>query len=301
MRHVGVMVGTAENDPEGQARLAAFREGLQQHGWTEGHNLKIEARWPGADTERLRNYAEELAAMSPDAIFCAGTASCSMLKQATLTVPIVFAQVTDPIATGFVRSLAHPGGNITGYALYEFGIGVKWPELLKQIAPDVARVAAVYHPALPSAAGYLRDIETAAPSLGLRVLASAVRTAAEMEKSLATFASEPRGGIVVLPGPFTTGHRDLIITLAARHRLPAIYPYRYFVTIGGLASYGTDNHDLSRRAAAYVARILKGEKPGDLPVQLADKFELVINLKTAKALGLDPPISLLARTDEVIE
>ena len=302
MRRIGVLFGgLAETDPEGQARVAAFREGLQKLGWTEGRNVRIATRWAAGDADRLRAYAAELVAIAPDAILAGGTPALAALQQATRTVPIVFAQVGDPVGLGFVSSLARPGGNITGFAPYEFAIGVKWLELLKQIAPRVTRVAFMYDPANPAWAGYLAELEAAASSFGVRVSGAAVHNAAEIERAVDALAREPNGGLIAMTTPAVQAHRESIIALSARHRLPAVYGYRFFVTSGGLASYGIDNIDLYRGAASYVDRVLKGEKPGELPVQFATKFELVINLKTAKALGLDVPITLLARTDEVIE
>jgi putative ABC transport system substrate-binding protein len=301
VRRIGVLMGFAESDSEGQARIAAFRDELQKVGWTEGHNIRIEMRWPGANADRTRAYAAELVNLKPELIVAGATSALTPLSQATRTIPIVFVQVSDPVRAGFVRSLVHPGGNITGFALYEYAIAVKWLELLKQIAPRVTRVGVIHDPTLSVNVGQLPEIIAAAPSFGVQLSTLAVRDAAEIERAIEKFAPDPDGGLVVLPNPPTTDHRGLIIALAAKHRLPAVYPYRLHVASGGLASYGVDVGDLYRRAAAYVDRILKGEKPGELPVQYATKFELVINLNTAKALGLDPPISLLARTDEVIE
>jgi putative tryptophan/tyrosine transport system substrate-binding protein len=301
MRRVGVLMNLAESDPEGQARIAAFREGLGKLGWTEGREVQIDYRWFAGDADRARVYAAELVKLKPDAIFAATSSSLLPLQRETRSVPIVFAQVADPVGGGFVASLARPGGNITGFANFECAIGAKWLELLKQIAPQVTRVAVIYDAANPEAKEFLPVIEAAARSFGVQLSISAVRAADEIERAIEDFKREPNGGLIPLPSPLIGVHRDLIISLAMRHRLPNVYAYRYYPIAGGLASYGTDNIDLYRRAASYVDRILKGEKPGDLPVQQATKFELVINLKTAKALGLDPPISLLARTDEVIE
>ena len=301
MRRIGALFSQAETDPEGQARTAAFRQGLLELGWSEGQNIRIDYRWAAGGLDRQRPLAAELVRFNPDVIFASATSALIALQQATHTVPIVFAQVTDPVGAGFVQSLARPGGNITGLTQHEFTIGVKWLELLKEIAPRVTRVAVIYDPANPATAGYLREIEPAAPSFGVMVSPFAVRDKAEIAGAIDGFATEPNGGLIVLPGPVGSVNRDLIISLASRHRLPSVYAFRYHVVSGGLASYGVDNIDLFRRAAWYVDRILKGEKPGELPVQHATKFQLVINLKTAKALGLDPPISLLARTDEVIE
>jgi len=265
-----------------------------------GRNLRIDYRW-APDAGLLPAYAQELVALKPDVLFAASGTPLDALRRATQTIPIVFSQVPDPVGRGFVASLARPGGNITGFTLFEMSIAAKWLELLKQIAPRVETVGIAYDPANSAAASYLREIEPSAPSFGVKVLPFAVRTVAEIERAMAALAGESNGGLVVLPGPATSVNRSSITTLAATHRLPAVYPFQYFARGGGLASYGVDNHDLFRRAASYVDRILKGEKPGELPIQQATKFELVINLKTAKALGLDVPMSLLARTDEVIE
>jgi putative ABC transport system substrate-binding protein len=299
-RCIGALIPLAESDTEGQTRLAAFRDGLLKLGWTEGRNLRIEHRW-ATDPDRLRAHAAELVGLTPDVIFAGSSSALAPLHQATRTIPIVFASVPDPVGQGFVASLARPGGNITGFATYEQAIAVKWLELLKEIAPSVVRVIVVYDPANPSSAGYVREIESRAPSFAVQVSVTPVRDADEIEHAVTAFASEPNGGLIVLASPVTATHRKLIISLAAQHRLPAAHPFRYFPLSGGLASYGVDTIDLHRRAAGYVDRILRGERPGELPVQQADKFELVINLKTAKALGIDVPVSLLARTDEVIE
>jgi putative tryptophan/tyrosine transport system substrate-binding protein len=301
VRRIGVLMNLAESDAEGQARIAAFREGLGKLGWTEGRELQIDYRWFAGDPDRARAYAAELVKLKPDVIFAAASSSLAPLQRETRSVPIVFAQVADPVAAGFVASMARPGGNITGFAQFEHAIGAKWLELLKQIAPQVTRVAIIYDLANPEAKEYLPVIEAAARSFGVQVSISAVRDAAEIERAIEEFTREPNGGLIPLPTPLMAVHRGLIISLASRHRLPNVYGFRYYPIEGGLASYGVDNIAVFRRAASYVDRILKGEKPSDLPVQQATKFELVINLKTAKALGLDPPISLLARTDEVIE
>ncbi len=300
VRRLGVLLANSESDAEGQARVAGLRQGLQALGWIDGRNITIDYRW-SADADRMRAYAAELVALNPDAIFVGSSAGLAAVQRATRTIPLVFAQVSDPVGGGFVASLAHPGGNITGFALYEFAISAKWLELLKQIAPSMTRAAIIYDPANPQAPGYLPMIGAAGRSLGVEVFISPVHDAAEIERVIDTFATEPNGGLIPLPGPLITEQRDLIISLANRHRLPNVFAYRYYPANGGLASYGVDNIDLYRRAASYVDRIIKGEKPANLPVQEATKFELVINLKTAKALGLDIPNSVLARTDEVIE
>jgi putative ABC transport system substrate-binding protein len=301
VRRIGVLSAIDESDPEAQTRMAALREGLAQRGWTEGGNLRIDARWAGNDREHMARYAAELVALKPDVIVAVAPPPLIALKKITRTVPIVFVQVPDPVAEGYVASLARPGGNITGFANFEQTIAVKWLELLKQIAPRVTRIAVLYYSGVPSWRGYLREIETGLAAFRVSLSPISLRTGTEIESAIDDFANEPNGGLIVFPSPVTTTHRQRIIDLAARYSLPAVYPYRYFVVSGGLASYGIDNHDLYKRAASYVDRILKGEKPADLPVQQATKFELVINLKIAKALGLDIPITVLARTDEVIE
>ena len=301
MPRIGALFVFAEGDPEGRERVAAFQDGLKHLGWAPGSNVQIDYRWAQGSAERLRALAAELVALKPDVIVATGTTTTSVLKQETSAVPIVFVQVIDPVGAGYVASLARPGGNMTGFAQFEYGVAVKWPELLKQIAPSVNRVAVIHDSALPAAAGILREIEAGATASRLHVFGLSIKDAADVERAVDAFAREPNSGLIVLASPFTAAHRDLLIELAARHHLPCVYPYRYFATSGGLTSYGIDNHDLYRRAASYVDRILRGGKPGDLPVQQATKFELVINLKTAKALSLDIPMSLLARTDEVIE
>jgi putative tryptophan/tyrosine transport system substrate-binding protein len=301
MRRIGVLMATAENDAESQHRLGALRDGLQKLGWTEGRNLRSEYCWGANDLDRMRTCAEELAALKPEVIFAAPTSALVTMHRATSTIPIVFAQVADPVAQGLVASNSRPGGNITGFATYEYAVGLKWVELLKQIAPQVTRIAVLYDPEQPAAAGYVTAIEAAARSFSVQVVPGAVRDAAAIERAVEAFAGEPNGGLILPPTAFTVQHRALIISLAVRHRLPNIFALRYNVVEGGLASYGVDNIDLYRRAAEYVDRVLKSEKPGELPIQFATKFELVINLKTARALGLDIPIPVLARTDEVIE
>ncbi len=301
MRRIGVLMTLSQNDPEGQARIGALRDGLKQLGWIDGRNVRIDYRWAGGDVDRLPIQAAELAALKPDVVFAAPTSALVAMQKVTRTIPIVFAQVSDPLGAGHVASLARPGGNITGFTQFEFVIGVKWLELLKQIAPGVARVAIVHNPNNPISAEYLSAMRPGEASLGVQLSPAPVRNADEIERAIVGIAREPNGGLIALPNTVISANREQVIALAARHRLPAVYPLRYFAINGGLVSYGVDNHDLYRRAASYVDRILKGEKPGDLPVQKADKFELVINLKTAKALGLDVPMSLLARTDEVIE
>jgi putative tryptophan/tyrosine transport system substrate-binding protein len=293
--------GPPEADAEGQARVAALKLGLLERGWVEGRNLKIDYRWPGADTGRMRVYAAELVGLNPDVIFAAPSGALAEVQRATRTIPVVFAQVSDPVGAGFVASLAHPGGNITGFALFEFGVGSKWLELLKQIAPSVARVAVIYDAATPSAPGYLPLIEATSRSSGVDVFAHSVHSATEIESVITAFAAEPNGGVIGISSALISAQRNLIISLANRYRLPSVFVFRYYAVAGGLVSYGVDNIDLYRRSAAYVDRILKGEKPSDLPVQEATKFQLVINLKTAKALGLTVPPVLLATADELIE
>jgi putative tryptophan/tyrosine transport system substrate-binding protein len=301
MPRVGVLFGIAEKDPEGRNRIDAFRHGLEKLGWMAGQNVQIESHWAGGDLDRLKAQAAELVRLKPDVLVAGATVSLVALQEATRDIPIVFAQVTDPVGAGFVRSLARPGGNITGFTQHEFAIGVKWLELLKELAPRVKRVAVIYHTDNPASAGYLTTITPAAPTFGVELTTTGVRNIAEIERAIDAIAGTSDGGIIVLPGPAPSTGRNRIIALSEQHRLPAVYPFRYWVVSGGLASYGIDNIELYRLAATYVDRILKGEKPADLPVQHATKFQLVINLKTAKALGLDPPITLLARTDEVIE
>ena len=300
LRRIGALFSQAENDPEGQLRVNAFRAGLRDLGWFEGQNLHIEYRWAGGGINRQRLLAAELVKENLEVIFASATTALVALRDATTTVPIVFAQVTDPVGAGFVKSLSRPGGNITGLTQHEFSIGVKWLELLKQLAPQITRVA-VLHDQNPAWTGYLRAIESAAIPMGVAVMPMLIRDRSEIVRGIEAFAAQPNGGFILLPGPIGSNNRDLVISLAARHRLPAVYAFRYHVISGGLVSYGIDNVDLFRRAAFYVDRILKGDRPSDLPVQHPTKFQLVINSKTAKALGIDPPISLLARIDEVIE
>jgi putative tryptophan/tyrosine transport system substrate-binding protein len=299
MWRIGVLMPFAGSDPEYQGSMASFRDALVKLGWVEGRNLRIDYRWAGGDVGKLSGYAAELVALKPDAIFVMNSVAVAALQRATRSVPIVFADLADPIAAGFVSSVARPGGNITGLATHV--IGAKRLELLKQLAPSVTRVLFIYDPSSPIWSVFFADTEAAASSLGVKASAAPVHNVAEIEAAIDAFAREPNGGLITLANPPVIAHRDKIFTLAARHRLPAVYPQRFFVAEGGLASYGYDRVEQCRRAASYVDRILKGAEPGDLPVQFVDKFELVINLKTAKALGLDPPISLLARTDEVIE
>jgi putative ABC transport system substrate-binding protein len=299
MRRIGVLMSTRADDPEGQTRIAAFLGGLQQLGWTDGRNVEINTRWATGDAEG-RKYAAELVALAPDVILGTGLYVGS-LQQATQTVPIVFVLVADPVGAGFVASLARPGGNATGFSFSEYGISGKWLELLKQIAPSVTRVAVLRNPADPAGTGQWGAIQSVAPSFGVELIPLGVRDPSEIERAVTEFARGSNGGLIVVAGGLVIVHRELIIALSARHRLPAVYFNRMYVTGGGLISYGPENFDQYRRAASYVDRILKGDKPADLPVQAPTKYELLINLKTAKALGLDVPPTLLARADEVIE
>jgi len=301
IRRIGVLMSFAADDVTGQTRIAAFLQGLHQLGWTD-HNMRPEIRWGAGDPEQYRRYATELVALKSDIILAGGGSVVPSLMQATRTVPIVFAQVADPVGAAFHRySSTRPGGNATGFAAFEFGLSVKWLELLKQIAPGVTRAAILRDPARTSGAGQLAPIQTAAPSLGMEVSPVNIRDAGEIERGVTAFARSSNGGMIVTGSALANVHRDLVVTLAARHKLPAVYFERFFVNGGGLASYGPDYVDQYRQAAGYVDRILKGEKLADLPVQAPTKFELVINLKTAKALGLDIPATVLARADEVIE
>jgi putative tryptophan/tyrosine transport system substrate-binding protein len=300
-RRVGVFSPGVADDPEHQVRNAAFLQGLGEFGWIVGRNLRIDYRWGANDPERYRAIAIELIALAPDVILAQGTSTVTALQRATRSVPIVFANVTDPVGGGLVASLARPGGNATGFTGYEYGIGAKWLELLKEIAPRVTRAAVLRDASIPQGVGQFAVIQAAAPSLGVELRPVDLRNADEIERGVSAFAREGNGGLIVTASGLAIVHRDLIITLAARHKLPAIYFQHFFVNAGGLLAYGFDPIDPHRRAAAYVDRILKGEKPGDLPVQTATKYELVINMKTAKALGLTVPDTLLVRADEVIE
>jgi putative tryptophan/tyrosine transport system substrate-binding protein len=295
MRRIGVLMDLAENDPEGQARIAAFLQGLTQLGWTDGRNVRIDIRW-ATSSDDIRKYGGELIALAPDVILATGTPSLAPLHQVTRTVPIVFVNVVDPVGGGFVDSLARPGGNTTGFMLFEYGIGSKWLELLKEIAPRVTRVGVLRDPAVSSGTAQFGAIQSVAPSLGAEVSPINLRDSPEIERAVAAFARSANGGLIVTASTVANAHRDLIVTLAARHKLPAVYSARYFVIGGGLMSYGPDRIDMSRRAAGYVDRILKGEKPADLPVQAPTKYETIINLKTAKALGLEIPPTVLAPT-----
>ena len=302
MRRVGVLESRAADDREGQARLAVFAQGLQELGWTEGRNVRIDYRWAAGNAGRYRTYAAELVALAPDVILASASMSVAALQQTTRTVPIVFVNVIDPVGAGFVASLARPGGNSTGFTLFEYSLSGKWLELFKEIAPNLTRIAILRDPAIAAGIGQFAVIQAMAPpSFGVELSPIDERDGGEIERDIAAFARAPNGGLIVTASPGAVAYRELIIMLAARHRLPAVYPFRYFVTSGGLISYGPDTTEQYRRAAGYVDRILKGEKAADLPVQAPTKYELAINLKTAKALGLTVPPSLLARADQVIE
>ncbi len=303
VRRVGVLMGYAESNREGQTFIAAFREGLQKHGWSENHNLRIDTRWAiSDDADSTQRYAKELVALEPDLILSNNTPTTAAMLQQTRTIPIIFALVVDPVGSGFVASLPRPGGNATGFIALEGSMAGKWLELLKEIAPRVSRVAFLFNPATaPYAENFLNPFKAAAASFAVEEITAPVRDTSELEAVVAAHAREPNGGLMVMPSAFATIHRAEIISLAARYRLPAIYPFRFFTELGGLLSYGNDFPDNFRRAASYVDRILKGAKPSELPVQAPVKFELVINLKTAKELGLDVPLFLQQRADDVIE
>jgi putative ABC transport system substrate-binding protein len=301
MRRVGLLMGYLEGDAEGQANLTVFRQGLQALGWIEDRNIQIDVRWGGADPDKARTFARELVAMAPDVIVPNTNLMMAILQKETHTIPIVFVFVGDPVASGYVTNLARPGGNTTGFSALDSAVGGKWLELLKEIAPHVNRVAVILHPETPPNVGFLRAAEAAAPSFGVKVIAIGVHSAAEIEDPVTKFAAEANGGLIIAPHAVTLVNRNLIIELAARYRLPAVYGFRIFATSGGLLSYGTNPRDQFRRGASYVDRILKGEKPGDLPVQNPIEYQLVINLKTAKELGLDVPPLLQQRADELLE
>jgi putative tryptophan/tyrosine transport system substrate-binding protein len=302
MRQIGVLMGYTESDPQAQARVAAFRDGLQKLGWAEGRNIRIDTRWARATPGDAESIAKELVALQPELILSNNTPTTAALLQQTRTIPIVFAAVSDPVGSGFVASFPRPGGNVTGFTNIESTMAGKWVELLKEIAPGVARIAFLFNPATaPYAEAYLSPFKAAAASFILEAIAAPVRDTAELESAIAAQAREPNGGLVVMTDSFLLTHRAEIISLAARYRLPAVYPYRDFSEFGGLLSYGNDLADSFRRAASYADRILKGAKPSELPVQAPVTFELVINLKTAKALGIDLPLQLQQRASEVIE
>jgi len=302
VQRIGVFTNLAADDPESQARIGAFLQGLQQSGWTIGSNVRIDYRWGTTDDyTRYHQYAAELVALSPNVILCVAGAALTTLQQATRTIPIVFVGAIDPVGAGQVASLARPGGNATGFALFEYGLSGKWLELLKQLAPGVRRAAVLRDSGTAGGIGQFAAIQSVAPSLNTTLTALDVRDAVEIDRTVTAFSQEPNSGLIVPLSGLAISHRDLIVTLAARHRLPAVYSYRPFIAAGGLVSYGPDIVDQYRRAASYVDRILRGEKPADLPVQAPTKYETLLNLKTAKALGLEVPPSLLASADEVIE
>jgi putative ABC transport system substrate-binding protein len=301
MRRIGVLMNRIANDPEASSFVGAFAQGLAELGWTIGRNVRVEYRWGGNDADLDRRYAAELVALAPDVILAAGTLSTAALQRVTRTLPIVFVTVTDPVGAGFVDSLAQPGGNTTGFMLFEYSLSGKWLELLKQIAPSVTRVAVFRDPANPPSASQFAAIQAVARPLGVEITPVGVRDASEIERAIAAFAHLPNGGLIVTGGASAPGYAETIIKLAARYKLPAVYPNRFSIFAGGLICYGPDRIDQYRRAAGYIDRILKGEKPADLPVQSPTKYETVINLKTAKVLGLEVPSALLARADEVIE
>jgi putative tryptophan/tyrosine transport system substrate-binding protein len=302
MRRIGVLMGYSESDAEAQAWIAIFLLGLKQLGWIEGRNIQFDYRWAGGNVERMESYAAELAAFNPDLVLAGSTPALAALWHQTRTIPIVFVNVADPVEQGFISTLAHPGRNITGFTSLEFSMGAKWVETLKEISPSLARIALLYNPeTAPYFASFLPSIESAASSLSVKTLPTPVHSAAEIETAIKTVADRSSSGLIVVPSAFATIHRETIISRAAQFRLPAVYGFGYYAASGGLIAYGIDVLDMYRRASAYVDRILNGTNAGDLPVQAPNKFQLVINLKTAKAFGLDVPATLLARADEVIE
>jgi putative tryptophan/tyrosine transport system substrate-binding protein len=300
-RRIGVLIQVTEGDPQARIEVAAFLRKLQELGWSEGRNLLIDIRWGGGDADRIRKFAVEIVALAPEVILAPGGTVVGALQQASRTVPIVFVNVTDPVGRGYVGSLAQPGGNATGFTSFEFEMGGKWLEVLKEIAPQVTRAAVLRDPIITAGIGYLAAIHALAPSIGVQVAPIDVRHTSDLERAVAAFARTSNGGLIVTADPAAIVHREAIITLAARHRLPAIYPYRFFVTGGGLVSYGLNNIEQFRLAAGYVDRILRGAKPADLPVQAPTRYETILNLRTAKALGLMVPDKLLVAADEVIE
>ena len=301
MRRIGVLMNLTADDPESQRRIVAFVQQLQQLGWTDGRNLRLDARWSAGDAERIRKNTAELVALAPDVIVAEGSASLAPLLQMTRAIPVVFTIVPDPVGAGFVDSLARPGGNATGFSQFEYGLSGKWLELLNEIAPHVTRVAVLREPGLTAAVAQFAVLQAIAPTLRIVLVPLSVRDAADIEHNVAAFVRSPSDGMIVTSGPLAAVHRKLILALAVRYKLPAVYAVRFMAAAGGLLSYGPDFVEQYRRAAGYVDRILKGEKPADLPVQAPTKYDLVINLKTAKALGLEVPPMLLARDDEVIE
>jgi putative tryptophan/tyrosine transport system substrate-binding protein len=300
IRRIGVLLNLAADDPMGQARVAAFVQGLQAAGWSDGRNVRIDTRWAAADPGNFRKYAAELIALGPDVVLASTTAAVAQLQQASRTVPIVFVSVIDPVGSGLITSMARPGGNVTGFVIFEYALAAKWLELLKEIAPNTARVGIIYDPS-DFNSKHIQEIEAVVASFGVQLSSFIIRSVSDIERAIDEFSIQPHGGLIILPGPFTVVHRDLIISLAMRHALPNVHAYRYYPAAGGLAAYGVDNVESYLGAASYVDRILKGEKPADLPVQLPKTFRLIINLKSAKALGLEVPSSLLARANEVIE
>jgi putative ABC transport system substrate-binding protein len=300
-RRIGVLLPAAADDAEYQTRVGAFLQALALLGWNIGGNVKVETRWAAGDVDQFQRYAAELAALVPDVILASSSVAVAAIQQATRTVPTVFVAVVDPVGAGFVAGMAHPGANTTGFTNFEYGLSGKWLELCREVAPQMTRAAVLRDPASPAEIGMFAALQSAAPLLGVELSPFGMHDAGEIERDIGEFARVPSGGLIVVGSSLASNYRELIITLAARHRLPAVYPDRLFVTGGGLTSYGPDRIDQFRRAAEYVDRILKGEKPGDLPVQAPTKYELVINLKTAKALGLDVPATVLVRADEVIE
>jgi putative ABC transport system substrate-binding protein len=300
-RRIGVLMVLGKDDPEAKARITAFQEGMRQAGWVEGRNIQIETRWSAGNENDVRRYAEEIVALAPDVILANGNAAVAPLLNATRSVPIVFAIVPDPVGAGFVENLARPGGNATGFIAFEYGLSAKWLELLKEIAPKVTRAAVLRDPALASGTGQFGAIQSVSSSLGVELSPINVRDASEIERAIVEFARFQNSGLIVTSNALVAAHRNLIVALAAKHKLPAVYFARHFVSAGGLISYGPDYVDQFRRAAGYVDRILKGEKPSDLPVQTPTKYELIINLKAAKALDIEMPSTLVARADQVIE
>jgi putative tryptophan/tyrosine transport system substrate-binding protein len=302
LRRVGVVVGLAADDPETKSRIGAFLQGMEKQGWSEGRNLQIDYRWAGTDDERIRSYAAELVGAMPDVLLATNTPVVAALQQATRSIPVVFVTIGDPVGQGFVASLARPGGNTTGFTGFEFALGGKWVGFLKELAPSVTRMTYLYHPEIgPFYSLLLKSVEAACATLSVETAAAAVRAPADIERVISIVAAQPNGALIVQPDGYTVANRRLIIELAARHRVPTFYAHRVEAAEGGLASYGADYVDLYRRAAGYVDRILRGEKPADLPVQQPTKYELVINLKTAKALSLTIPEPFIQTADEVIE
>ena len=300
VRRIGVLLNMSESDAAASTFVLAFRQGLQEAGWTDGHNVRIDMRWGAGDRERYRTYATDLVTLVPDAILAATTDVVTSLQRASRDVPIVFVGIIDPVGSGLIASMARPGGNATGFTVFEYAIAAKWLELLKEIAPGVRRVAVLRDANVASGIGQFAAAQVVAP-VGIELSAIDMRNAGDVESAIATFAREPNGGLIVTAGAFGANNPQLITTLAARHNLPAVYPFRYFVNVGGLICYGPNYADQYRRAGTYIARVLHGEKPADLPVQAPVKYDLAINLQTARALGLEIPVTLLARADEVIE